>query len=317
VQESVVDTNWLTDFLVLSKRGNFSQAAEERNITQSAFSRRIKALENWLGAELFDRSSYPVSLTQEGEVFQDTAQNVLRELELNRVEFQRRNISSIPDIRLAAATTLALSFVPEWLQQIKAACGDFTVSIDTYDFYEMIEMLGDRKMDLVLLYYQPQVPAFFEHHEFESIKLGEDVMHLCTALDDNGRPAFDVDNPPRSGLEYIGYGQTGYFAKIEDLIFSGMTPQDPNFVRTSQSGTCEFMKKLAILEQKMLWLPSCSAFDGVRSGQFALAGDGRYDMDLEIWAYKKRDATSPLVQKIWSHLKTDRCTDHLLDFRLR
>ncbi|MEP2705731.1 MAG: LysR family transcriptional regulator [Roseibium sp.] len=311
-----MDTNWLTDFLVLSKRGNFSQAAAERNITQSAFSRRIKALENWLGTELFDRSSYPVSLTQEGHVFQDTAQNVLRELELNRVEFQRRNVSAVPDIRLATATTLALSFVPEWLNQIKETCGNFSVSIDTYDFYEMIEMLGDRKVDLVLLYYQPQVPAFFEHHEFDSIKLGEDVMHLCTALDEYGSPAFDVDNPPDGGLEYIGYGHTGYFAKIEDLIFSGMTPQDPNFVCTSQSGTCEFMKKLAVIEQKMLWLPGFSAYDGVRSGQFALAGNGKYDTDVEIWAYKKRDTTSPLVQNIWSHLKTNSCAVSLQKYRL-
>ena len=312
-----MDTNWLTDFLVLSKRGNFSQAAAERNITQSAFSRRIKALETWLGTELFDRSSYPVSLTAEGELFHDTAQNVLRELELNRVEFQRRSSNTMPDIRLAAATTLALSFVPEWLRQVKEACGTFSVSIDTYDFYEMVEMLADRKMDLVLLYYKPEVPAFFEHHEFESLKLGEDAMHLCTALDEAGRPAFDVDNPPKGGLEYIGYGQTGYFSKVEDLIFSGMSAQDPAFVCTSQSGTCEFMKRLAIMDQKMLWLPACSAYEDVRAGKFALAGDGRYDTDLEIWVYKKRDTTSPLVQKIWSHLKNDPCTGHLQNFRLR
>lgn len=311
-----MDTNWLTDFLVLSKYGNFSQAAAERNITQSAFSRRIKALENWLGAEMFDRSSYPVTLTPEGRTFQDTAQNVLKELELTRVEFQRRNLSTAPDIRLASAATLASSFVPEWLRQLKKECGDFSVSIDTYDFYEMIEMLRDRKVDMVLLYSQPSVPVFFEHHEFDFIKLGEDVMHLCTAVDDSGAPCHDTNRPPRSGLEYIGYGQGGYFAKIEDLIFSKMTPQDPLFVCASQSDTCEFMKRLAILEKRMAWLPGCSAYDRVQSGELALAGRGRYDTNLEIWAYVKRDATSQLVQEIWSYLKENPCTDHLENFRL-
>ncbi|WP_299472086.1 LysR family transcriptional regulator [uncultured Roseibium sp.] len=311
-----METNWLTDFLVLSKLGNFSQAADERNITQSAFSRRIKALETWLGTELFDRSSYPVSLTQEGQVFRATAQNVLRELELNRVEFQRRKSGTTPDIRLAASTSLALSFVPEWLQQIKAHCGPFSVSIDTYDFYEMIELLGDRKMDLVVLYYKPEVPAFFEHQEFDAIKLGSDTMHLCTALDANGRPAFDVNHPPKNGLEYIGYGQTGYFSKVEDLLFSSMTPQDPTFVRTSQSGTCEFMKRLALLDQKMLWLPACSAYDSVMAGDFALAGNGKYDTELEIWAYKKRETRSSLIETIWTLLKSDPCTSHLKKFRL-
>ncbi len=311
-----MDTNWLTDFLVLSKTGSFSQAAEERYITQSAFSRRIKALENWLGTDLFDRSSYPVSLTPEGRAFQDTAQNVLRELQLNRVEFQRRNTSSLPDLRLAAATTLALSFVPEWLEQIKSACGDFSVSIDTYDFYEMVELLSDRKIDLVLLYYHPQVPAFIEQHEFDFLKLGTDVMHLCTALDEKGRPAYDVRKPPREGLPYVGYGQTGYFSKVEDLIFSQMSPRDPKFVGSSQSGTCEFMKRLAIMERKMLWLPACSAYDGMQAGQIALAGDGQFDTELEIHVYKKRDNSSPLVSSIWSHLKKNRCSDHLQRFQL-
>ena len=312
-----MDINWLSDFLVLSKTGSFSQAAEESHITQSAFSRRIKALENWLGADLFDRSSYPVSLTPEGQVFKDTAQNILRELQLNRVEFQRRKASSLPDLRLVSATTLALSFVPDWLTQVKAACGDFSVSIDTYDFYEMVEMLSDNRIDLVLLYYHPQVPVLFEQHEFDSLKLGTDVMHLCTALHADGSAAYDVSRPPRDGLPYVGYGQTGYFSKVEDLIFSLMSPKDPKFVCTSQSGTCEFLKRQAIMEKQMLWLPACSAYEAVKSGKIALAGDGRFDTELEIHVFKKRDSISPLVQKIWSHLQKNPSVEHLARYRLR
>ena len=316
IKEHAMDTNWLTDFLVLSKTGSFSQAAEERHITQSAFSRRIRALENWLGTDLFDRTSYPVKLTVDGKVFHSTAQNILRELQLNRVEFQRRNASAAPDIRIAAATTLALSFVPEWLQQLKAACGDFSVSIDTYDFGEMIEMLADWKMDLVVMFHHPQVPTVLDADDFDFITLGKDIMHLCTALNEKGEPAYDINNPPRDGLEYVGYGLTGYFSRIEDLIFSRMIPQDPKFVCTAQSGTCEFMKKLAIYEQKMLWLPASSAYDSVRKGEIALADNRKFDTELEIWVCKKRAVKSPLVQKIWAHLQADPCTGHLERFKL-
>ncbi len=52
-----MNLSWLDDFLALAASGNFSRAAEERHMTQPAFSRRIRALEEWLGAELFDRSS--------------------------------------------------------------------------------------------------------------------------------------------------------------------------------------------------------------------------------------------------------------------
>ena len=48
-----MNLSWLEDFLALAASGNFSRAAQERHMTQPAFSRRIRALEEWLGATLF------------------------------------------------------------------------------------------------------------------------------------------------------------------------------------------------------------------------------------------------------------------------
>ena len=45
---------WLEDFLALVDSGNFSRAAELRHVTQPAFSRRIRALEDWVGVDLFE-----------------------------------------------------------------------------------------------------------------------------------------------------------------------------------------------------------------------------------------------------------------------
>lgn len=44
-----MDVKWLEDFISLQRLGNFSAAARARNVTQPAFSRRIRALEMWLG----------------------------------------------------------------------------------------------------------------------------------------------------------------------------------------------------------------------------------------------------------------------------
>lgn len=52
-----MEIGWLEDFISLASTGNFSRSADERNISQSAFSRRIRALEHWLGADLIDRAS--------------------------------------------------------------------------------------------------------------------------------------------------------------------------------------------------------------------------------------------------------------------
>jgi len=47
-----MNLSWLDDFAALAASGNFSRAADERHMTQPAFSRRVRALEEWLGVDL-------------------------------------------------------------------------------------------------------------------------------------------------------------------------------------------------------------------------------------------------------------------------
>jgi LysR family transcriptional regulator, hypochlorite-specific transcription factor HypT len=61
-----LDLAYLLDFKALAETGSFSRAAFVRNVTQPAFSRRIRALEDWAGAPLFQRGSTPVTLTDAG-----------------------------------------------------------------------------------------------------------------------------------------------------------------------------------------------------------------------------------------------------------
>ncbi|HXO95917.1 MAG TPA: LysR family transcriptional regulator, partial [Chthoniobacterales bacterium] len=77
---------WLEDFLALMDCGNFSRAAELRHVTQPAFSRRIRALEHWVGVDLFERDTHPVTLTEAGHRFRLVAEEILRRLREGREE---------------------------------------------------------------------------------------------------------------------------------------------------------------------------------------------------------------------------------------
>ncbi|NNG64160.1 LysR family transcriptional regulator, partial [Pseudomonas fragi] len=68
---------WLDDLLAVAEWKNFSRAAEVRCVTQSALSRRIKSLEEWVGAELVDRGTYPVQLTPAGRAFSEESREAL------------------------------------------------------------------------------------------------------------------------------------------------------------------------------------------------------------------------------------------------
>lgn len=72
-----METKWLEDFLCLAEKRSFSLAAGCRHVTQSALSRRIRALEEWAGVELIDRSCHPLQLTVAGQLFLEQARQLL------------------------------------------------------------------------------------------------------------------------------------------------------------------------------------------------------------------------------------------------
>lgn len=78
-----IETKWLYDFLTLEACRNFCQAAKDRNLSQPAFSRRIKALESAIGVVLFDRTTSPLQLTEEGRLFHSQTRSLVQQLECN------------------------------------------------------------------------------------------------------------------------------------------------------------------------------------------------------------------------------------------
>src|SRR3954453_23056231 len=113
---SPMELRWLEDFLTLAEQRTFARAAAVRRITQPAFSRRIRALEEWLGTELFLRSAQGAVLTPAGKFLRAPAEELTRNLYQLRqatLEVADREAST-----LSIAATHALSFVffPSWIR---------------------------------------------------------------------------------------------------------------------------------------------------------------------------------------------------------
>lgn len=64
-----MDFDSINYFLSICTSGSFSEAAKRLYISQPTLSRRITALEDELGTELFSRKSTGISLTPAGKVF--------------------------------------------------------------------------------------------------------------------------------------------------------------------------------------------------------------------------------------------------------
>ena len=104
---------WIEDILAVAEHGSFQAACGKRNISQPAFSRRIRQIEEALGVSLFDRTARPARLSPHVQDQLDRMRDLsagLRDLAaaLRDVEGTRRRRIVIASQHAIAATTTPL-----------------------------------------------------------------------------------------------------------------------------------------------------------------------------------------------------------------
>jgi LysR family transcriptional regulator, hypochlorite-specific transcription factor HypT len=110
-----MELQWIDDFLALCQTRNFTRAANARCTTQSAYSRRVQRLEEWLGAPLFYRELRPVSLTPAGEAFLSRAHRLREDIFDARRAVLSASSHFRKSLRIYTTNTLAATFLSPWL----------------------------------------------------------------------------------------------------------------------------------------------------------------------------------------------------------
>ena len=114
-----MELKWLEDFLSLWDTENFRIAAQQRCVSQPAFSRRIQALEAWIDAPLIDRTRQPCQLTQAGKLFRPVAQKIVGISNEARADIQAHILDDKEKMRFSTLGTLSQIFVPGWLKSLQ------------------------------------------------------------------------------------------------------------------------------------------------------------------------------------------------------
>jgi LysR family transcriptional regulator, low CO2-responsive transcriptional regulator len=103
----------LRTFTAIAETLNFTKASEKLNLTQSAVSHQIKALETELGVPLFIRAKRGVILTDAGRLALEYARRILSDAEEMRELVAGRELAVAGRVRVAAATqALVYLFAP-------------------------------------------------------------------------------------------------------------------------------------------------------------------------------------------------------------
>lgn len=99
----------LKSFVAVGRRQSITQAAEDLNLTQSAVSRQVQALEDQLNAKLFERKHRGVAFTAQGERLFRTADQALQQLQQAAAEIHPG------EVQRAVTVTASIGVMSLWL----------------------------------------------------------------------------------------------------------------------------------------------------------------------------------------------------------
>ncbi|HDL1760688.1 TPA: LysR family transcriptional regulator, partial [Mannheimia haemolytica] len=184
-----IETKWLEDFLTLEECRHFSQAAEKRNLSQSAFSRRILALEEVVGVKLFDRTSIPLQLTEQGKLFHSQTRNLLQQLQNNLDELLGHNCN-LPNIKFAVAHSLSLSIMPKLIKKLSQTNENFIYSVEAIDVDQTVNTLIEGKSDFIFSFYDEKLMQ----PPFMSLEIMQSKLYPISPIDITGSALFSLND---------------------------------------------------------------------------------------------------------------------------
>lgn len=291
-----MELKWFEDFLSVARCYSFTRAADERHVTQSALSRRIRQLEEWLGVPLFDRKTYPVTLTPEGQAFLITASETVHAMLHLRQNLHQRYNNRTEVIRFAMLNTLSLTFFPDWFQQVnpQQQLGHVRLCDQKPTFVEHISLLHSGETDFLLTYAHPSVTLMQQLSPYPHLPVGrERAIAVCRPAA-GGEPLYPLHSI--QPIPWLSYGQHSFFAHaLAQLLKEKPLPLQVIY----ENGMSINLKAMAMSGVGVAWLPLSLVKAELANGSLVRAGSPFWDMVLDIHLYRQPVLRNRQAEHLW------------------
>ncbi len=308
-----MELRWLEDYLEIVATRNFSTAAAARNSSQPAFSRRIQALESWVGADLVDRSTYPVQLTHAGELFHPRCQEIVRDLYRLRTDCQQQSDTHKQLISFSALHTIALFMFPEWMSAIEFELGSVHMSMHATDFHDCIEHLALGRSDFAIAYDHPDGPPVLRDGPFASVRIGVDPFIPVSAVGKDGLPLFSLDSDDGERIPYLAYSwDDGYMGRLVSLILSRQDRDIP-LSTVYETSLAEGIKRMAMAGRGVGWLPQSCVRDAMARGDLCQIGGPELTVDMQVRVFRRNGPAEPELESFWQRIAKGPLSQAIVD----
>ena len=311
-----METKWLEDFLSVAQTFNFSRSAKLRHVTQPAFCRRIRALENWVGAELFDRSRFPVRLSPAGEIFLTRAREMLDHSTTVRSVLRGQTADVQSRLTFAMPHTLSITYFPRWLAEVEQATGRISARLEAGNTHDAVMQLVEGNCDLLMCYHHPYQSIELDGDRYEMLVIGDELIAPYAKVGLDGLPIYRLPGSAANPLPFLSYSPNTVLGRVVERSISD-DPRPVHLYRRFEGDLAVGLKTMTSHGHGIAWLPRSAVEQEVADGTLAIASGSAADVEgttgasgpapdwsgsMQIRIYRDRESPRPAVDRMWKHL---------------
>lgn len=142
-------------FLAVAREENITRASEQLHVTQPTLSKALKALEDELGKKLFERHSFSISLTEEGALLRDRAEDLVTMADKIEKEFVSLDDITGGELFLGLAESYQIKYIADAIRELKNRYPKLRFHITSGDTEQVADKLQKGLLDFVVLAEEP------------------------------------------------------------------------------------------------------------------------------------------------------------------
>jgi DNA-binding transcriptional LysR family regulator len=285
---------WIDDILAVLDGGSLAQAAEKRLLTQSAFTRRVRTIEESIGATLFDRSRKPVSLLPGVQDLESELRDLSTRLHKMRHSLKTSSDQVGKPIAFVCQHALSTTVSPRIVRALTKRF-DVSVRLRSGNKDECLMQLLSKEVDFAIMYALASELTPDANKAFESVSLGEDnLIPVCA-------PSMSTQ-VNAALLPIIAYPPDAFLGQVFSRMIGPRLPKSATAAPIAETALTLAMLQLTLNEIGISWLPHSLVARSLVQGHLVRLDNDLPTQSLDVRMIRLRDIQTEHTEAIWHDL---------------
>ena len=292
-----MDMAWFDDVLVLLEERNMTRAAHRRNITQPAFSRRIRSFEDWLGVDVLDRQTNRIEISPALAANEDEIRALVARLRDLRTKIAQYDPAASV-LGIAAQHAAVVSTFPDMALRARRAFPGIRFRMRAGNFNECVTLFLRGDTSLLLGYEAERVGPMPFGPGVRRGLWGRD--YLVPVVGGALRYAVRENRSVPDETPAIVYPDDSFFGEVLRRSERPFGTADHSLNPLCQSAFSSGIRAMAVQGLGVGWLPFSMVHGEIESGALISlsASLGQEPLDVAVYAHRGTAIADSLID-LW------------------